>query len=91
MTPICAGGSNMEWACSVSRDKDGDTRIWVPGLTFSALIVRKEWNCILTRAPLGEGGYFEPPSRFLAISSKPMQVSPPNVQYPLSLQFYTLS
>ena len=31
-----------------------------------------------------------PPSRFLAISSKPMQVSPPNLQYPLSQQFYTL-
>ena len=43
----------------------------------------------LTRAPLG-GGYFEPPSGFLAISSKPMQVSQPNLQYPLSQQFYTL-
>ena len=43
----------------------------------------------LTRAPLG-GGYFEPPSRFLAVSSKPMQVSPPNLQYPLSQQFYIL-
>ena len=40
----------------------------------------------LTRAPLG-GGYFEPLSRFLAISSKPMQVSPPNLQYPLSQHF----
>ena len=37
----------------------------------------------LTRAPLGGGGYFEPPSRFLAISSKTMQVSSPNLQYPL--------
>ena len=37
------------------------------------------------------GGYFEPPpSRFLAISSKPMQVSPPNLQYPISQHFYTL-
>ena len=45
---------------------------------------------MLTRAPLG-GGYFEPPpSRFLAISSKPLQVSPPNLQYPLSQHFYTL-
>ena len=45
----------------------------------------------LTRAPLGGGGYFEPsPSRFLTISSKPMQVSPLNWQYPLSQQFYTL-
>ena len=45
----------------------------------------------LTRAPLG-GGLFRapPPSGFLAISSKPMQVSPPNLQYPLSQQFYTL-
>ena len=43
----------------------------------------------LTRAQLG--GYFEPPpSRFLAISSKPLQVSPPNLQYPLSQHFYTL-
>ena len=49
LTPICAGGSIKEWVCSVSRGKDGDTRIWVPGLTFSSL----------TRAPLG--GYFEPP------------------------------
>ena len=38
----------------------------------------------------GGGGYFEPPSRFLTISSKPMQVSPPNLQYPLSQHFYTL-
>ena len=44
----------------------------------------------LTRAPLGGGGLFRAPSRFLAISSKPMQVSPPNLQYPLSQQFYTL-
>ena len=36
------------------------------------------------------GGYFEPPSRFLAISSKLMQVSPPNLQYPLSQHFYTV-
>ena len=40
MTPICAGGSIKECVCSVSRDKDGDTRIWVPGLTFSSLIVQ---------------------------------------------------
>ena len=40
--------------------------------------------------PTGGGGYFEPPSRFLAISSKPLQVSPPNLQYPLSQHFYTL-
>ena len=33
--------------------------------------------------PTGGGGYFEPPLSFLAISSKPMQVSPPNLQYPL--------
>ena len=36
-----------------------------------------------------EGGISSPP-RFLAISSKPMQLSPPNLQYPLSQQFYTL-
>ena len=40
--------------------------------------------------PTGGGGYFEPPSRFLAISSKPLQVSPPNLQYTLSQHFYTL-
>ena len=33
----------------------------------------------LTRAPLG-GAISSPPSRFLAISSKPLQVSPPNLQ-----------
>ena len=43
----------------------------------------------LTRAPLG-GAISSPPSRFLAISSKPMQLSPPNLQYPLSQHFYTL-
>ena len=42
------------------------------------------------RAPLGGGGYFESPSRFLAISSKPMQISPPNLQYSLSQHFYIL-
>ena len=38
------------------------------------------------------GGLFRapPPSGFLEISSKPMQVSPPNLQYPLSQHFYTL-
>ena len=44
----------------------------------------------LTRSSLGGGGLFRAPSRFLAISSKPMQLSPPNLQYPLSQQFYTL-
>ena len=44
----------------------------------------------LTRAPLGGGAISSPPSGFLAISSKPMQVSPLNLQYPLSQQFYTL-
>ena len=44
----------------------------------------------LTRAPLGGGAISSPPSRFLAISSKPMQVSPPNLQYLLSQHFYTL-
>ena len=33
------------------------------------------------------GGGSKPPSRFLAISSKPMQVSPPNLHYPLSQHF----
>ena len=44
----------------------------------------------ISRAPLGGGGISSPPSRFIAISSKPMQVSPPNLQYPLSHPFYTL-
>ena len=44
----------------------------------------------LTRAPLGGGAISSPPSGFLAISSKSIQVSPPNLQYPLSQQFYTL-
>ena len=43
----------------------------------------------LTRAPLG-GLFRATPSRFLATSYKPIQVSPPNFQYPLSQQFYTL-
>ena len=47
MTPICAGGSIKEWICPVSREKDGDTRIWVPGLTFISLILQKWWNRIL--------------------------------------------
>ena len=47
------------------------------------------WLC-LTRAPLGGGAISSPPSRFLAISSEPLQVSPPNLQYPLSQHFYTL-
>ena len=49
------------------------------------------YNYIMTVNPRPTGGsYFEPPSRFLAISSKSMQVSPPNLQYPLSQHFYTL-
>ena len=44
----------------------------------------------LTRPPLGGGLFRATPSRFLAISSKPMQVSPPNLQYPLSYHSYTL-
>ena len=47
LTPICAGGSIKEWVCSVTREKDGDTRIWVPRLTLSSLIAWKWWNCIL--------------------------------------------
>ena len=38
----------------------------------------------------GGGAISSLPSRFLAISSKPMPVSPPNLQYPLSQHFYTL-
>ena len=45
LTPLCAGGPIKEWVCSLSRDKDGDTRVWVPGLNFSSL----------TLAPLGSG------------------------------------
>ena len=44
----------------------------------------------LARAPLGGGAISSPPSHFPAISSKPMQVSSPNLQYPLSQHFYTL-
>ena len=40
--------------------------------------------------PTGGGAISSPPSRFLAISSKPMQVSPPNLQYPLFQHCYTL-
>ena len=49
----------------------------------------ESWTRCLTRAPLGGGAISSSP-RFLAISSKPMQVSSPNLQYPLSQQFYTL-
>ena len=45
---------------------------------------------IIPRPTGGGGAISSPPSGFLAISSKPMQVSPPNLQYPLSQQFYTL-
>ena len=41
--------------------------------------------------PTGGGAISSPPPfRFLVISSKPMQVSPPNLQQPLSQHFYTL-
>ena len=40
--------------------------------------------------PRPTGGLFRSPSRFLAISSEPMQVSSPNLQYPLSQHFYIL-
>ena len=55
-------------------------------------VYRGRWGNMgaLTRALLGGGAISSPPSGFLAISSKPMQVSPPNLQYPLSQQFYTL-
>ena len=45
---------------------------------------------IFNPRPTGGGAISSPPSRFLAISSKPMQLSPPNLQYPLSQHFYTL-
>ena len=45
---------------------------------------------VVNLRPTGGGAISSPPSRFLAISSKPMQVSPPNLQYPLSQHFYTL-
>ena len=45
---------------------------------------------LINPRPTGGGAISSPPSGFLAISSKPMQVSPPNLQYPLSQQFYTL-
>ena len=43
------GWSIKEWVHSVSRDKDGDTRFWVPRLSFSSSIARKWWNCILSQ------------------------------------------
>ena len=60
---------------------------WIQYYSFRTHVVKCNSRS-LTRAALG--GYFEPPSRFLAISSKPMQVSPPNLQYPLFQQCYTL-
>ena len=51
------------------------------------LTVRK---VIKVNPPPTGGSISSPPSRFLAISSKPIQVSPPNLQYPLSQHFYTL-
>ena len=66
-------------------------KFWVkPYLACLTLACLASLTLQLTRAPLGGGGYFEPPSRFLAISSKPLKVSPPNLQYPLSQHFYTL-
>ena len=51
---------------------------------------RRENHIDVNPRPTGGGAISSPPSGFLAISSKPMQVSPPNLQYPLSQQFYTL-
>ena len=47
LIPFCVGWLIKQWVCSVSRDKGGDTRIWVPGFSFSSSIARKWWNCIL--------------------------------------------
>ena len=69
-----------------------DLKIWICGETLETQDPEPQ-NCDASRLnprPTGGGGYFEPPSRFLAISSKPLQVSPPNLQYPLSQHFYTL-
>ena len=56
---------------------------------------RMDWigfgaECRLNPRPTGGGAISSPTSRFLAISSKPMPLSSPNLQYPLSQQFYTL-
>ena len=52
--------------------------------------VARFWRQLINPRPTGGGAISSPPSGFLAISSKPMQVSPPNLQYPLSQHFYTL-
>ena len=67
--------------------------IWMPPTSTHHSFGRHPWG--VHGAPLNPrptGGLFRapPPSRFLAISSKPMQISPPNMQYPFSQQFYTL-
>ena len=61
-----------------------------PSTIEGHMMVVNRFDVHINPRPTGGGGYFEPPSRFLAISSKPMHVSPPNLQYPLSQQFYTL-
>ena len=53
--------------------------------------VKQLYVPIVNPAPhWGRGAISSPLSRFLEISSKPLQVSPPNLQYPLSQHFYTL-
>ena len=49
-----------------------------------------EVHLMLTRAPLGGGAISSPPLVFLRYLLNQWQVSPPNLQYPLSQQFYTL-
>ena len=66
------------WFISFKRKESTHNCFWPPSQCLGKCAVGK----YLTRAPLG--GYFEPSSGFLVISSKPMQVSPLNLQNPLS-------
>ena len=90
-----AGAGMLPRSRSRSRSRPKISRLRIPGFykcsqKCSFLLRRRTRNLSFNPRPTGGGGYFEPPSRFLAISSKPMQVAPPNLQYPLSQHFYTL-
>ena len=85
LQPKCVGSGGSGSGGSGSGSGSGSASL---DAKFGATLRAAVRN--LSRAPLG--GLFRAPlpSRFLTISSKPMQVSPPNLQYPLSQQFYTL-
>ena len=74
------------WYTALLMMTDG-RRLEIAKLLVNAVLTPRtsyKDQLFLTRAPLGGGAISSPLSRFLAISSKPMQVSPPNLQYPLS-------